>query len=168
MKIYAASEKEIDERLELDKRKNNRAFCVCFNSLDEAPADFYNLQDKIREGIQNEFWLNFDKGKENLSINPWDSDLFFFNTDIFGSERLVVEVSSEILGDKLIGVILSYLEKFSSRYCVVAAVYRGMQRGSEYLGRFVINRDEIAVEETLAEVWAKQIKFMELEERKNQ
>jgi hypothetical protein len=32
-----------------------------------------------------------------------------------------------------------------------------------YLGRFVVNLDEIAVEESLADTWSKQIKFMEIE-----
>lgn len=165
MKVYRASESEIDERLELDKRRNSRAFCICFNSLEEAPDGFYDLQDKIRDGIQKVFWLNFDDGVEHLRVNPWESETFFINPDMFGSERIVVELSAEILSDKLIGLIMSYLEKCPSRYCVIAAVYRGMQRGSEYLGRFVMNLNEIAVEESLVDVWSKQIQFMEIAER---
>jgi hypothetical protein len=116
--------------------------------------------------MQREFWLNFDNGVGQLRANPWESESFCFNTDMFGSERIVIELSNEILGDKLIGLILSYLEKCPSHYCVIAAVYRGMQKGSEYLGRFILNLDEIAVEESLADVWSKQVQFMEIEERK--
>lgn len=44
MKTYKISENELDERLELDKRKNHRAFCVCSQTLEEAPDGFYDLQ----------------------------------------------------------------------------------------------------------------------------
>ena len=166
MKIYSISEDEMDKRLEFDKRRNNQAFCICYNSLKEAPDGFYKLQDKVRDGLEKEFWLAFDNGVEHLRDKPWNSEFFYFNSDMFGSERLVLEMSNDILGDKLIGLIMSYLEKYASSYCVTASVYRGMQKGSEYLGRFVINLDEIAVEESLAEVWARQIQFLEIEERK--
>jgi hypothetical protein len=168
LKTYKISEQELDERLELDKRQDRRAFCVCFKTLEEAPKEFYELQDKIRNGLQREFWLNFDDGAEHLRRKPWDSNKFFFNTDMFGSERLVVDMSKEILGDKLIGLIMSYLEKFPSRYCVVGTVLENMERGSEFVGRFVINLDEIAVEESLADTWSKQVKFMEIENLQNQ
>jgi hypothetical protein len=168
MKIYKASEKELDERLELDKRRNNKAFCICFNSLEEAPDGFYDLQDKIRDGLEKDFWLAFDNGEEHLRRNPWDSKNFFFNSDMFGSERIVVEMSKEILGDKLIGLVLSYLEKIAPSYCLTASVYENMEKGSEYLGRFVLNLEEIAVEESLAYIWAKQVKFMEIENLQNQ
>ncbi len=82
---------------------------------------------------------------------------------MFGSERIVLEMSKEILGDKLIGLILSYLEKNAPSYCLTASVYENMEKGSEYLGRFVINLEEIAIEESLADTWLKQLKFMEIE-----
>ncbi|HTV41863.1 MAG TPA: hypothetical protein VMF08_14875 [Candidatus Sulfotelmatobacter sp.] len=163
MKIYKASEKEINERLELDKRKSSRGFGVCFDSLEEAPNGFYKTQDEIRNGLQKEFWLAFDNGAEHLRYKPWDSKFFYFNTDMFGSERMVVEISKAIFSDKLIGLILSYLEKCSSRYYVIASVYENLDKGSQYLGRFVINLNEIAVEESLAAIWSQQVKFMEIE-----
>lgn len=163
MRIYQISKKELDERLELDKRQNGRAFCICFKSLEEAPKEFYKLQDKIRNGLQEEFWLNFDNGAELLRRKPWDSKNFYFNTDMFGSERIIVDMSKEILGDKLIGLIMSYLEKCPSRYCVVASVLESMDRGANDIGRFVINLEEIAVEESLADTWLKQVKLMEIE-----
>jgi hypothetical protein len=163
MKIHKVSEKELDERLELDKRQNSRAFCICFKSLEEAPKEFYELQDKIRNGLQREFWLNFDNGADCLRRRPWDSKNFFLNTDMFGSERIIADMSKEILGDKLIGLIMSYLEKCPSRYCVVASVLESMERGANDIGRFVMNLEEIAVEESLADTWSKQVKFMEIE-----
>ncbi len=163
MKIYKINEQELDEKLELDKRSNQRGFRTVFNSLEEAPDGFYDLQNQIRNGLQQVFWLAFDKGVEDLPDKPWDSKYFYFNTDIFGSESLVVEMSKEILGDKLIGLIMSYLEKCSSRYCLIASVYESMERGAVYLGRFVINLDEIAVEEALVDTWFKQVRVMEIE-----
>lgn len=163
MKIYKISQKELDERLELDKRQDSRGFRVSFKTLEEAPDGFYALQDKIRDGLEKEFWLSFDNGAEHLRRNPWDSKNFFFNADMFGSERLVVEMSKEILNDKMIGLTLSYLEKNAPSYCLTASVFENMEKGSDYLGRFVINLDEIAVEESLADIWAKQVKFMEIE-----
>jgi hypothetical protein len=165
MKTYTASEKELDERLELDKRRNNHAFCVVFKTLDEAPDGFYDLQRKISDGLEKEFCANFEGGYEAPRYewanptNKW----FCFNGDMFGSERIVIEMSKEILGDKLLGVILSYLEKHAISYCLTADVYESMERNSQFLGRFVINLEEIAVEESLADIWAKQVKFMEIE-----
>jgi hypothetical protein len=166
MKTHKISEQELDERLELDRRRNNRAFCICFKTLEEAPDGFYDLQRKISDGLENELCANFEEGYEAPRYkwanptNKW----FCFNGDMFGSERIVIEMSKEILGDKLIGLIMSYLEKCPSRYCVIASVYENMERGSKYLGRFVINLEEIAVEESLTDVWGKQIKFMEIED----
>ncbi|MCE0498556.1 MAG: hypothetical protein LV481_11480 [Methylacidiphilales bacterium] len=167
MKICKITEKELDERLELDKRRDSRGFRISYDSLEEAPDGFYDLQNKIRDGLQREFWLVFDNGTEHLRSNPWDSNFFYFNTDMFGSERLVVEMSKEILGDKLVGLVMSYLEKCARSYCVTASVYENMERGAEYLGRFVINLDEIAVEEALADIWSKQVKVMEIDEKKS-
>jgi hypothetical protein len=165
MKIHKITKKNLDERLELDKRQDNRGFRISFKTLEEAPEGFYDLQRKICDGLQKEFWLAFDNGAEHLRRNPWDSTNFFFNSDMFGSERLVVEMSKEILNDKMIGLVLSYLEKNAPSYCLTASVYENMEKGSEYLGRFVINLDEIAVEESLADTWSKQIKFMLIEEQ---
>ena len=170
MQVYSASENEIDERLEMDKRRKSRAFCICFSSLEEAPNGFYDLQDKIRDELEKEFWANFDDGIDRSRFHSWESGAlhtqFHFNGDMFGSERIEVEIIDKILGDKLIGVIMSYLEKCPSRYCVIGSVYREQMKGNNYIGRFVINLDEIAVEESLADVWSKQIQFMEIEERK--
>jgi hypothetical protein len=163
LKTYKISKQELDERLKLDKRQDSRGFRLSFRTLDEAPEGFYDLQRKISDGLQKEFWLNFDNGAEHLLRNPWDSKNFFFNGDMFGSERIVLEMSKEILGDKLIGLILSYLEKNAPSYCLTASVYENMEKGSEYLGRFVINLEEIAIEESLADTWLKQLKFMEIE-----
>jgi hypothetical protein len=73
LKIYKASDKETDERLELDKRKSSRGFGVCFDSLEEAPGGFYKAQDEIRNGLQKEFWLAFDNGAEHLRYKPIQS-----------------------------------------------------------------------------------------------
>lgn len=171
MKIYKISEGELNERLELDKRKNHRAFCICFKTLGEAPDGFYDLQRKISDGLEKEFRANFDDGVDRSHWTPWqmwEHNFFYFNGDMFGSERIVIEMSKEILGDKLIGLILSYLEKCPSRYCVTISVYESMERGTGYLGRFVINLDEIAVEEPLAGIWSKQVEFMEIENAQGQ
>ena len=77
---------------------------------------------------------------------------------------MIIELNSEILNDRLIGLILSYLEKFSPRYCVIAAVFSGRDmKGKNYIGRFVVNLEQIAVEEPLAGLWSKQVQFLEIE-----
>jgi hypothetical protein len=167
MKVYKASEKEMDERLELDKRRTDMAFCICFESLEEAPAGFYKLQDKIRDGLEEELMAKFKEGFEpprfewSSPSNKW----FYFDTDMHGSERIEIELTDNIIGDKLLGVIMAYLEKCESRYCVIGVVYRKELKGKNYMGRFVITRNEIAVEESLAELWTKQVQFLEIEER---
>ena len=169
MKVYAASEIELDERLNLDKRRNERAFCLCFDSLEEAPPVFYKIQDKIRDGLEEELMEKYKEGWEaprfkwqTSPTNKW----FCFKTDMFGSERIVVEITDNILGDKLLGIIMAYLEKCSSPYCVVGVVYKQAMEGEKYMGRLVINNNEIAVEESLVELWTNQVQYMEIEKRK--
>jgi hypothetical protein len=163
MKIYTASEKEISQKF------NSQWFCKVFKTLEEAPEGFYDLQDKIRDGLEKEFWVSFPEGEDRSPRPSWQSpshNWFCFNTDMFGSEHITIEMTKEILEDKLIGIVLSYLEKCPSRYCVILDVYDNMMKGSEYIGSVIMNLKEIAIEETVAEVWSKQIKFMEIEERK--
>jgi len=170
MKTYKSCEKEIDERLALDKRRDSKAFYRYFDSEEVLPAGFHHSQDEIRKGLENEFWKNFQAKGNDVRLSSWrkpDNQFFFFPADLMNCELIKLEISQEILSDKLIGIIMSYLEKRLSRYCVNVAVYKGMQRGSEYLGRFIINLDEIAVEESLAGTWSEQVKFMPLEEKTN-
>jgi hypothetical protein len=82
-----------------------------------------------------------------------------------GSERIQIDLTDNIIGDKLIGIIMAYLEKCAPSFCVIGVVYKEELKGKNYLGRFVINGEEIAVEESLAELWAKQTQFMEIEEK---
>jgi len=171
VKIYKASEKEIDDRLALDKRRDVRAFYRYFEPDEELPSGFHDLQDKIRDGLGKEFWTNFDDGIDRSNLPTWEMRIntwFFFPAELVNCELVKVEMSDEILGDKLIGITLAYLEKCPARYSMGAAVYRGIQKGREYLGRFVINLEEIAVEESLADTWSKQVKFMEIENLQNQ
>ena len=168
MKVSRASETDIDRRLALDAGQAKEAFCRNFESDAEVPAGFYDLQDEIRKGLRKEFWEKYDDGKDRSKLKPWQlatsHELFFFPGDLINSERMIIELSSEILHDSLIGLILSYLEKFSPTYCVMVAVCSGRNmKGSNYIGRFVINLKEIAVEESLVEVWSQQVQFMEIE-----
>lgn len=162
MKIHKIATKELDRRLELDRRKDAQGFRIIYESLDAAPKGFYDLQNKIRDGLQKQFWLHFDDGDKQLRREPWESKRFFFNTDMFGSERIVIEVGKEILGDSLIDLIVSYLDKNRTGYCVTASVYESMSKGSNYLGRFVVTLTDIAVEESLAGIWSRRVKRRKL------
>jgi hypothetical protein len=167
VKVYAASESELDERLNLDKRQNERAFCLCFDSLDEAPPGFYKLQDEIRDGLEEDFMAQFKEGEEPPEFS-WASPTnkwFYFDTDMHGSERIEIELTDNIIGDKLLGVIMAYLEKCVAHYCVIGVVYREELKGKNYMGRFVVTRDEIAIEESLMELWTNQVQYMEIEKR---
>ena len=166
MRTYKASEMEIDERLRLDKRSDARAFCNYFNSEQELPAGFYDLQDKIRDGLEKEFFSNFDDGVDRSHLKPWqrgENKFFYFPAELLISERIIIEISHEILNDTLIGLILSYLGKCHACYCIIIAVYHEIIKGSKYVGRFVIDLAEIAVEASLAEIWSKQVLFMAIE-----
>jgi hypothetical protein len=167
MKVHKVSTEELDRRLQLDKRHDRRAFCRVFKTLDEAPAGFYDLQNKIRDGLEKELWANFDDGVDRSNVKSWEPEAmhtwFHLDSDMFGSDRIEMEISHTILGDKLLGVIMSHLEKFQPAYCVVAEVYNELMRGSNYLGFFVITIDEISIDESLAELWSKQVRFMEIE-----
>lgn len=169
MKVYAASEEEIDTRLALDKRRDARAFHAFYLGDENPPAGFCDLQDKIRDGLEQEYWRNFDDDIDRSQIPSWitpSHSQFFFSAEPLSCELIIVEMSHVILGDKLLGIIMAYLEKCPRRYSVNTAVYKGEITGSNYLGRFVINREEIAVETSLSDIWCQQIKFMELEDRK--
>lgn len=167
MKISKVSEVEIDLRLKLDKRRDPRAFCRCFDSLDEAPVGFYDLQNEIRKELDKIFWTNFDDHIDRSHFASWEPGamhtLFCFNTDMIGADQIVVEIVDKILGDKLVGVILAYLEEQAFSYCVIAVVYKEMINGKNYIGRVVINLNEIAVEESLFHVWSDQVRIMEVE-----
>jgi hypothetical protein len=166
LKTYKISEKELDERLALDKRCNPRAFYRYFEPEEELPAGFYDLQDKIRDGLEKEFWTHYDDGVDRSNLPSWEQPMntwFYFPAELMNCELVKLEMSNEILGDRLIGLIMAYLDKCPSRYGVNVAVYRGMQTGSNYLGRFVINLDEIVVEESLVKMWSEQVKLMEIE-----
>jgi hypothetical protein len=168
MKVHRASEAEIDERLALDKRKSKAAFCRGFETESEIPFGFCDLQDKIRDGLEKEFFAKFDDGidRSNLPSRKLvgSHSFFYFPAELIRSERIIIEMNAAILDDRLLGAILAYLEKSQSRYCVIAAVYSEKKmKGSNYLGRFVINLEEIAVEDSLVETWLKQVRFMEIE-----
>ncbi len=114
MKVLKFSENDLDERLDLDRRRDRRAFCICFETLEEAPKEFYDFQFETGEGLSQEFWKHFEGENQQVPSKSWKSKMaenFCFNTDMFGSERLVFEINHTILGDKLLGLVLSYLEK---------------------------------------------------------
>ncbi|HVM63177.1 MAG TPA: hypothetical protein VMV72_20120 [Verrucomicrobiae bacterium] len=169
MRIYKATEAEIDERLALDKRFSDAAFCVGFEVESEIPAGFCDLQDKIRDGLEREFIEKFDDREDRSK--PWElngsHELFDFPADLIPSERIVVWLGSDILSDRLLGVVLGYLERCRSGYCVIAAVCSGREIvGRNYLGRFVLNLEEIAVEESLAPTWTKQVHLLPIDEER--
>ena len=153
MKIYKTGKEEIDARLSLNKLHDQRAFCHYFDSEESLPPDFYLAQDNIRDGLEAVLNSNYENG------GVWEWNLFYISAELLLSERILIEMSSEILDDKLIGLILSYLEKNAASYCVIVSIYRGMHKGSDYLGRLVMNVCEIAVETSLGETWNKQIKL---------
>jgi hypothetical protein len=167
MKVHKISEREMDERLALDKRHDHKAFYRYFGTEEELPAEFHDLQDRIRDGLEKEFWINFEDGADHSKIPSWrqpSNKFFFFPAELMNCELVKLEMSDEILGDKLLGIIMSYLEKCAPGYGINIAVYREVIEGSGYIGRFVTNLDEIAVEESLAESWSKRVKFMPIEE----
>jgi hypothetical protein len=129
MKICRLSEEEIDQRLLLDSRETSLAFCRNFESELDLPHGFFGQQDRIRDGLEMEFFAKFDDGKDRSKLESWElatsHEQFFFPAEPINSERMIIELSSEILNDKLIGLILSYLEKFAPQYCVITAVCLG-------------------------------------------
>lgn len=165
MKVYIASGQEIDRRLNLDKRRHPEG--LCNNLADEEISEaFYDLQDTIRDGLEKVFWEHFDDGISRSSYQPWETGamhtLFSFESDMIGSELMIIQVNTEIMGDKLIGLILSYLDKHQN-YCVAVGAYNGALKGSQYLGRFVISLDKIIVEDSLCALWTKRVHFWEIE-----
>jgi hypothetical protein len=169
IKIYEISEAELDRRLILDKKISREAFCCNYYESDEAiPAGFCELQDKIRDGLEAQVVAQFGDTEavaesDNFGL-PIFHENFFFPADSINSERIIIELNCKILTDKLIGLILSYFEKLSSPYCVIVAVFSGKgMKGTNYIGRFVLNLEEIAVEESLAEIWSEQVQFLAIE-----
>lgn len=140
-------------------------FCRNFESKSDLPVGFYDQQDKIRDDLEKEFFAKFKDAKDHSDLNTWQSyKSFFFPADLMNSEKVIIELSSEILGDALIGLILSYIEKFSSNYCVIVEVFLGRNiKGKNYVGKFVVNLEEIVVEESLAKIWSKQVQFLAIE-----
>ena len=157
MKVFRASENEFDTRLELDRRKVNAAFFVRYDSESEVPTGFYEQQHQFRDGLQLKFWAEFDNNSAYVSKRPWESKSFFFNEDSFNFESIFVEIAVKILGDKLLHLVSSYLGESGSGYCLIVAVHTSMEREAGYLGRFAMNSKEIMIEESLAEIWSKQV-----------
>ncbi len=168
MNVRISSEKELDDRLQLDKRSDDTAFCRVFESEDELPAGFFDQQDAIRDGLEKVLWANFDDGVDRARFKSTPAGAvhsqFCVSAEMYGAERIIIELSEEILGDKLIGLIWAYLEKCPTPYCVLGSVQRGLTGDGVYLGRFVMNQQEIVVEESLSDAWSRQIKFLEFEE----
>jgi hypothetical protein len=168
MNVYQTSEFDMDQRLRLDKRQDARGFCRNFASEPELPAGSDDLQETIRNELADAFFANFDDGINRAKLPSWRrmaSALFFFPSEMIEAERIVIEISSEILGDKLLGLIRSCLEKHGGGYCVMLAVFYGEQKASNYIGRGVINLDEIAVESSLWAIWCKKVPSLELAAR---
>ena len=167
MKVNKVTEAELDRKLAFDQMKAGNGFCCGYQDESEIPAGFYDLQDKIRDGLEKAFFSSFDDGKDRSCLASWkvsgSHKWFFFPAEPISAEEIIIELSTEIFGDKLIGLILAYLEKCKCKYCVVVAVYEGEIKGRTYLGRFVINSEEIAVEDTLAEVWSKRVQLFDFE-----
>ncbi len=165
MKVFKASEKQLDQRLALDKRHDDRAFYRYFEPKENLPDGYYDLQDRIRHELEKIFWDNFDDGIDRSNQKPWKvrSNNFFFPAELRNYEQIQIEMSNRILGDRLIGLLMRYLEKCDSEYCVLGSVYDGEITGSKYVGRFLVNRHQIVVEETLARTWASKVRFMEIE-----
>jgi hypothetical protein len=171
MKVYGASEAEIDRRLALDKRKFEAAFCRGFNPKSEVEItpNFCDFQDKIRDGLEQEFFARVGDGIDRSKLDTWklsgSHPFFYFPAELIPSERIIIELSSEILDDRLLAVILAYLERCQFPYCVIVAVFSGgKMTGKNYLGRFVVNLEEIAVEKSLVETWSKKVRFLEIEQ----
>jgi len=168
MNVHQVSEYEMDQRLLLDKKRDARGGCRDFDPEPEPPAGFYDVQETIRTELEDAFFANFDDGINRAKLPSWKrkaNELFFFPEEMIEAERIVIEISSEILGDKLLGLILSRLEKHGPGYCVMLAVFYGEQKASNYIGRGVINLDEIAVESSLWAIWCKKVPSLELAAR---
>jgi hypothetical protein len=169
MKVYKISESELDRRLTLDKKTSKEAFCCNYYESDETlPVGFCELQDKIRDGLEAQVVAKFGDTEtcaesDNFGL-PILHENFFFSADAINSERIIIEINNKILNDVLLGIILSFLSKSAPQYCLIAAVYTGKNmEGTNYIGRCVINVEEIAVEESLAELWSKQVQLLEIE-----
>ena len=169
MKVYKASEADLDRRLMLDKRKTKEAFCRNFYESDAMiPVGFCELQDKIRDGLEAQVVAKF--GDTETSAEPDSFGLphlhenFLFPADPINSERIILEINNKILNDVLWEIILSFLSNSAPQYCVVAAVFGGKNmKGINYVGRFVVNLEEIAVENSLAEIWSRQMQSLAIE-----
>jgi hypothetical protein len=170
MKVYRVSEADLDRRLMLDKRKAKEGFCRNFYESDAMiPVGFCEQQDKVRDGLEAAFLEEFNCSKERTDSDNYGlatlHEYFYFSADSVNSERIIVEISSEILNDALIGLVLSYLSKSAPQYCVIAAVSTGKNmKGINYVGRIVVNLEEIAVEESLTEIWCRQVQFLAIED----
>jgi len=143
-------------RLELDKRQDRRAFCVCFKTLEEAPKEFYELQDKIRNGLQREFcWtLTMEQsicvGSRGIQINSFQYRYVWFGALVVWYE------SRRFLRDKLIGLIMSYLEKFPSPLLCGWNSFGNMERGSELLADLSSILMKLPLKNRLLILWSKQ------------
>jgi hypothetical protein len=163
MRIYKISEVDLDRRLILDKKISKAAFCCNYYESDEMiPAGFCELQDKIRDGLEAQVVAKFGDPdvvleSDNFGL-PIMHEKFFFPADPINSERIIIEINYKIVNDELLEIIKSFLSKSAPQYCLIVAVYTGKSmNGPNYIGRFVINVEEIAIEESLAETWSKQV-----------
>src|ERR1043165_3289869 len=111
MNAHKVTEQEIDTRLNLDRNVDQNGFCRNFYGNDSPPANFYQEQDTIRDGLERTLNCHYENGD--------DWNLFFMPADFIPSERIIVEISNEILANNLIQLILNYLKETSPGYCVI-------------------------------------------------
>lgn len=129
----------------------------------EAKIDLYMKQGYffkrcqfIGEAEEKEFFEtqdNLQRKLEKTLTSIYGSNVFVSDR-LWSNESLKIEMAQQILSSRLIEAILSFLKEEAPTYCIVSAVYRDLEViGSPYLGRILISEREIAVEESLKEIF---------------
>jgi hypothetical protein len=113
-------------------------------SSETEEKEFYALQDSLRVKLEKMLTSSFGAN-------------IFVSDRLWPNESFKVDMSQQILSPQLIAADLSFLQSEAPSHCIVSAVYRDLEViGSSYFGRILISEREIAVEESLKNIFKKQ------------
>lgn len=144
MKILFLSESEFDLGI------HEGRFFKKFESLsDETDEEIYRLGRHLQEVLSKEF------GKSHI----------FVSDEVWLAYYLTVEVTANVFQINFVLYLLKFLKQQERDYCVGVTIYGapklGQGAGKTYLGRIFLSNQEIVVENSVQQLWDKNIRKVE-------
>ncbi len=94
---------------------------------------------------------------EDVLYGIYGEELIFVSDNIWPNLSFGIEVATAIFERKLIVVLLDFLRLNAPKHSIGFGVYDDNTSGISYRGRVFLNLQEIAVEDSLTELWRSRI-----------